>query len=77
MNDFYSECVAEIGSMTQSMRAQRILAESAIPTTVIKTNSSSNRGCVYGLSFICAQSDNVEHVLMNTGVKVRRWTKTT
>lgn len=77
MNDFYSECVAEIGSMTQSMRAQRILAESAIPTTVIKTNSSSNRGCVYGLSFICAQGENVEHILMSAGVKVRRWTKTT
>ena len=74
MNGFYGECIAEVGSMTQAMKAQRVLAEAAIPTTVIKSSSSKNsRGCVYGVSFLCAQKENVENVLVRAGIKVRRW----
>ena len=74
MNGFYSECIAEIGSMTQAMKAQGILNNLAIPTTVIKGNSSKNgRGCTYGLSFSCSQGENVRNALANAGVKVRRW----
>ncbi|MBE6533441.1 MAG: DUF3343 domain-containing protein [Ruminococcaceae bacterium] len=74
MNGFYSECIAEIGSMTQAMKAQRVLAEAAIPTTVIKSNSSKNaKGCAYGVSFACAQEENVQNALLKAGVKVRRW----
>ena len=74
MNDFYSECVAEIGSMTQAMKAQRVLAEIAVPTTVIKSNSAENRrGCAYGISFDCAQRENVENALVRAGVRVRQW----
>ena len=76
MNGFYSECIAEIGSMTYAMKAQRVLSEVAIPTTVIKSNSSKNsKGCAYGISFACAQRENIENVLLNAGVKVRRWKK--
>ena len=76
MNDFNSECVAEIGSMTQAMRAQRVLAEIAVPTTVIKSNSfGDRRGCAYGVSFDCAQNENVESALQRAGVKVRRGKK--
>ena len=74
MNGFYSSCIAEIGSMTQAMRAQSVLAQAAIPTTVVKSNSSKNsRGCTYGVSFSCAQSENARQALMKAGVKVRRW----
>lgn len=74
MNDFYSVCIAEIGSMTQAMRAQRALADAAIPTTVIKSNSSKNsRGCVYGVSFSCSQRENAENIFESARVKVRRW----
>ena len=74
MNGFYRECIAEIGSMTQAMKAQRVLADAAIPTTVIKSNSSKNsKGCAYGLSFVCAQNENVKNVLSSAGVRVRRW----
>ena len=73
MNNFYS-CIAEIGSMTSAMRAQSALAEAAIPTTVVKTNSEkSGRGCAYGVSFDCAQIENVKNVLAKVGIKVRRW----
>ena len=74
MNGFYSECIAEIGSMTQAMKAQSILANSAIQSTVIKGNSAKNgRGCAYGISFSCAQGENVRNALTRAGVKVRRW----
>ena len=74
MNGFYSECVVEIGSMTQAMKAQRALAEVAIPTTVVKSNSvKSSRGCAYALSFDCAQTENVQNALITAGIKVRRW----
>lgn len=73
MNNFYT-CIAEIGSMTQAMRAQNALAESAIPTTIVKGNSSKNsRGCAYGISFSCAQIENVKNVFDRSGIKVRRW----
>ena len=73
MNDFYT-CIAEIGSMTSAMRAQSVLAEAAIPTTVVKTNSAKNsKGCAYGISFLCAQTENVKSVLSKSGIKVRRW----
>ena len=74
MNGFYSTCIAEMGSMTQAMKAQSVLAQSAIPTTVVKGNSSRNsRGCTYGVSFDCAQGENARQALARAGVKVRRW----
>ncbi len=74
MNGFYGECMAEIGSMTQAIKAQRILADATIPSTVVKNNSTNNgKGCAYGISFACAQSENVDNVLRKAGVKVRRW----
>ena len=74
MNEIYGECIAEIGSMTQAMRAQRILGESAIPTTVVKSNSTnSNKGCAYGVSFPCSYKENVERICASSKIRVRRW----
>ena len=75
MNDFYNRCGAEIGSMTQAIRAQRALADSAIPADVQKIASKAGRGCVYGLSFSCAQLENVENIFDRQGIKVREWTR--
>ncbi len=78
MNNSYSECIAEIGSMTQAMRAQKALAEAVIPATVVKTDSSKNeKGCAYGVSFPCAYRDNVENIFARSRVRVRRWKKGT
>ena len=66
------ECVAVIGSMTQAMRAQSVLASSAIRTEVIKADSSqTRRGCAYALSYPCAQDENVKRVLRDAGIRVR------
>ena len=75
MNEFYSKCSAEIGSMTQAIKAQRALADSAIPAEVIKNTSKMGRGCVYGLSFSCAQRENVENIFGRYGIRVREWTR--
>ena len=67
-------CRAEIGSVTQAMQAQKVLASAAIPSTVIKLETSSlRRGCVYGLRFSCLQEKNVRHVLSSARISVKKW----
>ena len=73
MEELYGMCVAEIGSMTQAMRAQKLLSELAIPSTVQKAQSSSGRGCAYGLYISCAQKENAEMIFSREGVKIRSW----
>ena len=38
MSDIKGSCRIEIGSITQAMKVQKILATAAIPTTIIKKN---------------------------------------
>ena len=70
----FNECFAEIGSVTQAMKAQDILAVAAIPSKVIKSRSSRH-GCIYAVSYSCFQENNVRAVLENEKISVRRWTK--
>ena len=66
------ECVAVIGSMTQAMRAQNVLASAAIRAEVIKADSSkTGRGCAYAVSYSCMQDGNVRSVLNRAGIRVR------
>ena len=66
------ECVAVIGSMTQAMRAQNVLASAAIRAEVIKADSSkTGRGCAYAVSYSCMQDGNVRSVLNRSGIRVR------
>ena len=71
MNKIYNECYAELGSMTLAMKARTVLAAAAIPSEVIKMQSSSRRGCVYGLRFSCHQLYNVKTVLSNSRISVK------
>ena len=69
-----SECVAVIGSMTQAMNAQSVLARAAIRTEVIKADSANNgRGCAYALSYDCVQDNNLKRVLQSGGIRVRAY----
>ena len=70
-----NDCWAAIGSMTQAMKAQKTLANAAIPSTIIKSDSSLRRGCIYGLSFSCEQEKNVEVVLSSARIAVKEWNK--
>lgn len=67
-------CTAVIGSMTQAMKAQSVLSEAAIRTTLTKISSSkTHNGCAYGVDFPCTQSGNVRVILTNAGVRVREY----
>ena len=74
MTDRKGSCEAELGSMTQAMKAQKILSDAAIPSTVYKTEASSSRhGCSYGIRYACSQEKNVKIVLSQARVTVKEW----
>ena len=66
------ECVAVIGSMTQTMRAQNVLASAAVRVSVIKADSvDATQGCAYAISYPCALQEQVRRILQQAGVRVR------
>lgn len=74
MSDSLVGCSAAIGTVTQTMKAQKILANAAIPSAVIKYDGThKSKGCIYGLSFSCAQAGNARTVLEGGGIRVRQW----
>lgn len=74
MHEYESGCMAIIGSMTQAIRAQRVLASAAIRAEVIKADSGDvRRGCAYALSYPCAQGGNVRIALKSGGIRVRAY----
>ena len=71
MKDQQSGCIAAIGSVTQAMRAQKVLAGEAIRTNLVKTSGNSHRGCSYALSYSCSQDANVRAILARARIRVR------
>lgn len=72
MKGQFYECSTQIGSLTQTMKAQSALSAAAIPSEIIKAESSSHHGCVYGISYSCSQENNVRVVLENAKIPARR-----
>lgn len=67
-------CTAVIGSMTQAMKAQSLLADAAIRGGITKISSArTHNGCAYGVEFPCTQSANVRTVLERGGIRVREY----
>ncbi len=74
MKENNRDCTAELGSVTYAMKAQQALAAAAIPSTVMKFESSSrHRGCTYGIRFSCLQNNNVRMVLDHARIAVKQW----
>ena len=74
MHDYQSGCLAVIGSMTQAIRAQRVLANAAVRAEVVKADTGDSRhGCAYALSYPCAQGATVRALLRSNGVRVRAY----
>ena len=72
MQSNFNECLAVMGSMTQAMRAQKVLAGAAVRADVVKADSAhTRRGCAYALSYPCAQENNVRTILAGAGIRVR------
>ena len=68
-------CICILGSVTQAMRAQRLLASAAIPADTIKVTGNGTRGCTYALSFSCAQNENVRRILEGGGIRPKEITE--
>ena len=74
MQSNFNECLAVMGSMTQAMRAQKVLAGAAVRADVVKADSAhTRRGCAYALSYPCAQENNVRSILAGAGIRVREY----
>ena len=73
-DSFKYECSAEIGSVTEAMKAQKVLAAAAIPSEIIKKEGTSrHRGCVFGIGFSCAQKNNVRSILGAARIYPKEW----
>ena len=72
-NNFYSYgCLAVMGSMTQVLRAQKVLSEAAVRAEVVKADSAhTRRGCAYALSYPCSQTNNVNTILANASINLK------
>ncbi len=62
-------CSAEVGSATIAMKAQRTLEQYKIQSSVSKTTTS--RGCVYTINFLCMHRENAENILKSHGIRIR------
>ena len=71
MKDTSGMCTLEVGTVTQAMNIQELLSRYAIPSKIIKTDSSSRRGCIYAISYACLQSNNVSTILSNAKINLR------
>ena len=63
-------CTIVTGSITSAMKAQKALSTAAIPSSIIKLDSSiTHRGCAYGLDVNCNQLSNVQSILTNLKIR--------
>ena len=64
-----SDCRFIIGSVTQAMKAKRILSAHSIATEVAKFgNTQNNTGCTYGIYFRCEHQRNVTSLLQKDNI---------
>ena len=73
MNYNLGECFAEMGSVTQAIKAKNILDRTAIPCDIAKKESNSKKGCVYIVRFSCSQANNVRTILNGAKITVKQW----
>ena len=64
-------CAAIIGSITYASKAQRLLEENAIPSSIGKVSGKS--GCAYGVYYPCIQQNNVQTLFQKNGVRVKEY----
>lgn len=65
-------CSAVIGSVTQAMRAQRLLVGGRVMARVIKADPrETGKGCAYAVSYPCAQAEEARELLRRGGIRIR------
>lgn len=67
-------CTASMTSQTFALKAQKALADSVIPSRVVKLDGEkSRRGCSYGIEFACHQLNNVKMILQKNRIKAKHF----
>ena len=67
-------CIVTMKTMTNALRAKGALIAKGIPADVIHLDPSvTARGCAYGVSFSCGDSDGVRNVLDSKGIAFGEW----
>ena len=67
-----NECVATLGSVSQALRAQKLLRAVGIRSEILQADGAARRrGCAYALSFPCYQRQNVKSVLDGAGIRAK------
>lgn len=62
-------CIYITGSVTQAMKAKRILAEHSIAVNTTKISADkSKKGCIHGIESNCQNAANIRHILHNAGI---------
>ena len=61
-------CNISLGSMTQAIKARRLLSARGIEVKVKKIGErNESRGCIYGIEFPCSLSGNLRAILRESG----------
>lgn len=62
-------CIYITGSVTQAMKAKRILSEHSIVVNTVKIGSDkSKKGCVHGIESNCQNAANIRNILHSAGI---------
>ena len=67
-------CVLTMKSMTNALRAKGVLQSRGISSDVIHLDPSvTSRGCAYGITFACSETDGVRRMLDSKGIEYGEW----
>ena len=71
-NNEDESCYAIIGSVTQSIQAQKLLAGAGIYTQIVKADSISPKyGCAYAIEYSCNVEESVKQILRKEGIHAK------
>ncbi len=67
-------CVLTMKSMTNALRAKGVLQSRGIFSDVIHLDPSvTARGCAYGITFACDETDGIRRILDGKGIEYGEW----
>ena len=67
-------CIAALGSITNAVKAQRVLAQVGITGEILPLDAAkTRRGCAYGLRFACHEQGRVRPALRAAGIAVSQF----
>ena len=64
-----ANCIYITGSITQALKAKKILAEHSIAVNTTKTTLEKGKsGCVHGIEFNCNYRANIKRILQGAAI---------